>query len=58
MVKSVLEYGLLIDRVLSRQKLTAKQRARVKCAYLKIFKDGIDFANGHLKVEGVVKDGL
>jgi hypothetical protein len=50
-VKSILEYRMLIKKRLREQGLGEKQINQLCAAYLKIFKDGMDFANGNLRVE-------
>lgn len=52
-IKSILEYELVIKRILKDQGLRKEEVARVSAAYLRIFKDGMDFARGCLKVDAI-----
>jgi hypothetical protein len=50
-VVSIQEYSLILERELKKQGLVGKKLKQAKVAYLKIFKEGMDLANGCLKVE-------
>ena len=50
-IQSIHDYSFLLEKLLEQQGLNKEQIAKAKGAYLKIFRDGMDFANGCLKVE-------